>query len=62
MTFDGVWNGEIISGKTIQLLSGATVNGPSPVPEPSTLLLLGAGLAAVGAWSRKRLFRSGRER
>lgn len=57
MTLDGIWNGEIISGKTIQLLSGVTVNGPSPVPEPATLLLLGTGLAAVGAWSRKELSR-----
>jgi hypothetical protein len=27
----------------------------SPVPEPGTLLLLGAAMVAIGAWGRKRL-------
>jgi PEP-CTERM motif len=29
---------------------------PTPVPEPSTLLLIGTGLASAGAWSRTRWF------
>ena len=28
----------------------------TPVPEPSTLLLIGTGLASAGAWSRTRWF------
>lgn len=55
---DGTWNGQLIGGPIqIGLFSDATVNGPSPVPEPATLLLLGTGLASLGAWSRKRLLR-----
>lgn len=34
-----------------------TANG-MPVPEPSTILLLGAGLAGLGLWGRKRITRS----
>jgi hypothetical protein len=48
MTLDGIWNGEIISGKTIQLLSGVRINGPSPVREPGTFLLLGTALTSLG--------------
>jgi len=29
-------------------------NPPAPVPEPGTILLLGAGLIGVGLWGRKR--------
>jgi hypothetical protein len=32
----------------------ALTNGPSPVPEPSTMLLVGGGLAAAILYTRKR--------
>ena len=35
-------------------ISNITWFGPAPVPEPSTMLLLGAGLVGIGFYARKR--------
>ncbi len=58
MDLDGTFNGELISDNNIKLMSDATVNQPSTVPEPATLLLFGTGLVSLGAWSRKRLLKT----
>jgi hypothetical protein len=55
MTLDGTFNGELIGGKSISLLSGAIVNQPpSTVPEPKDITMLGAMLLGIAFLARKR--------
>lgn len=46
------WNGDIILGDSTFRLDYD--NGTAPVPEPSTILLLGAGLLGLAGYNRKR--------
>jgi choice-of-anchor A domain-containing protein len=53
---NSILNGHIFGGDSsdMQIVSGATIDSPSPVPVPATLLLLGPGLAGLGV-IRKRV-------
>ena len=56
-------SGAIYSGNgQIKLMSGARVESvpftPPPVPEPTTILLLGSGLIGLIGYGRKKVFRS----
>lgn len=45
------------NGRKIGALMSKRITLQSQVPEPSTLLLLGSGLAGLGLWGRKRMRR-----
>jgi hypothetical protein len=52
-------SGNIFVADVINTVTGVTgpvdvTGGTAPIPEPSTLLLLGSGLASVGLWGRKK--------
>jgi hypothetical protein len=51
-------DGRLFGGDSsdMQIVSGATINAPSPVPLPGALPLLATGLGALGllGWRRKR--------
>ncbi len=56
---DGSLLGDFTSGTANSITSGSVTTSTSNVPEPSSILLLGSGFLALGAFARKRLFASG---
>jgi hypothetical protein len=52
---DSVINGRVLGGDSVDMgITDSTINAPASIPEPTSLALLGAGLAALGIIRRRR--------
>jgi hypothetical protein len=47
-------NNETITSNQVNVLWDCAVEPPDPIPEPATMILMGSGLAALGAYVRRR--------